>query len=164
MRKSSLLLNLQNFNPRSYKRSDLRKTKAPAMLIISIHAPTRGATTHPYRNRSYCYNFNPRSYKRSDLHLQNPFISDNISIHAPTRGATVSNNFSNAFNIFQSTLLQEERPSLSQSFSATLPISIHAPTRGATVCPFRNHNNSGYFNPRSYKRSDPGLVPEKKGD
>ena len=33
-----------NFNPRSYKRSDINHTKAPAMLIISIHAPTRGAT------------------------------------------------------------------------------------------------------------------------
>ena len=127
-----LLLRNSYFNPRSYKRSD---------LIVEI-------------SRFQPVDFNPRSYKRSDLRKTKAPAMLIISIHAPTRGATVSNNFSNAFNIFQSTLLQEERPSLSQSFSATLPISIHAPTRGATVCPFRNHNNSGYFNPRSYKRSD----------
>ena len=133
MRKSSLLLNLQNFNPRSYKRSDLRKTKAPAMLIISIHAPTRGATTHPYRNRSYCYNFNPRSYKRSDSHSSIPIPFIFISIHAPTRGATVCR------FIFCNMTKKYFNP---RSYK-------------------RSDRTDGteklwdfYFNPRSYKRSD----------
>ena len=58
--------------------------------IISIHAPTRGAThSHP--------------------EVMPPVP---ISIHAPTRGATIS--FAVRFSRpeFQSTLLQEERQSM----------------------------------------------------
>ena len=33
-----------NFNPRSYKRSDKLLNCQPGDIMISIHAPTRGAT------------------------------------------------------------------------------------------------------------------------
>ena len=33
---------------------------------ISIHAPTRGATLKHKEHMFFIYNFNPRSYKRSD--------------------------------------------------------------------------------------------------
>ena len=56
--------------------------------MISIHAPTRGAT----------------SYAAIHCGLTN------ISIHAPTRGATISFAVGSTLSIFQSTLLQEERP------------------------------------------------------
>ena len=82
-------LNHINFNPRSYKRSDIttkskslllkvfqstllqeerhaRKIVFRAILQISIHAPTRGATS----KQQCCLQLLP------------------ISIHAPTRGAT----------------------------------------------------------------------------
>ena len=59
-------------------------------IIISIHAPTRGAT--------------------NSLVVQN--YSKNISIHAPTRGATRLPCVGALNNEFQSTLLQEERPEL----------------------------------------------------
>ncbi len=55
--------------------------------IISIHAPTRGAT---------------------DEIIRNQFIED-ISIHAPTRGATLKRKSIIIYIKFQSTLLQEER-------------------------------------------------------
>ena len=76
---------------------------------ISIHAPTRGATS---------------SSKVG-------YASENISIHAPTRGATISQSGCRRKSLFQSTLLQEERP-------------------------YRRADAGGnhYFNPRSYKRSD----------
>ena len=99
------------FNPRSYKRSNC--------------------------NGAVCTwkdcNFNPRSYKRSDKsELELPLMCD-ISIHAPTRGATVGlpQNMTDLI-LFQSTLLQEERPRVSQQQFASWD----------------------YFNPRSYKRSD----------
>ena len=101
--------------------------------IISIHAPTRGATcfaaaiafSRSYFNpRSYkrsdsarckcenrSNNFNPRSYKRSDWLEGEKLTQLGISIHAPTRGATI---------ITAERCLPE-------------PISIHAPTRGATL-------------------------------
>ena len=55
--------------------------------------------------------FNPRSYKRSDAMNAELIKTSGISIHAPTRGATpamVRNTV--RLSIFQSTLLQEERP------------------------------------------------------
>ena len=54
---------------------------------ISIHAPTRGATSR------FLY----------------PLLACFISIHAPTRGATYEYLFRFYDVIFQSTLLQEER-------------------------------------------------------
>ena len=55
-----------NFNPRSYKRSDVKEATDMARALISIHAPTRGATIGiPVKAIDYV-----------------------ISIHAPTRGAT----------------------------------------------------------------------------
>ena len=57
-----------NFNPRTHEGCDKNPKAAKALLdMISIHAPTRGAT-HRYR--------------------QNSKSHWNISIHAPTRGAT----------------------------------------------------------------------------
>ena len=58
--------NLQNFNPRSHERSDADRATVNKGVTISIHAPTRGATTLTHNLEGY---------------LQ-------ISIHAPTRGAT----------------------------------------------------------------------------
>ena len=56
-------------------------------LLISIHAPTRGATTQ----------------------VESDDNETVISIHAPTRGATADINRSIFIQKFQSTLLQEER-------------------------------------------------------
>ena len=99
-----------------------------------------------------------------------------ISIHAPTRGATPYGLLTANVRLFQSTLLQEERPVLVKRSHTIHQISIHAPTRGATAyvrktgsgrdisihAPTRGATITGavlcllnrYFNPRSYKRSD----------
>ena len=78
--------------------------------VISIHAPTRGATSLKATEYKLSIDFNPRSHERSDETYKTLYISDLISIHAPTRGATV--------------FRRAERNSCR--------ISIHAPTRGAT--------------------------------
>ena len=76
------------FNPRSHERSDLKRCKYMRYKIISIHAPTRGATvpasashssvvfqsTLPREERPGSFpaavglmlHFNPRSHERSD--------------------------------------------------------------------------------------------------
>ena len=57
------------FNPRSHKGSDvIDPARTPRAYKISIHAPTRGATTFS----------------------GNVAVPTGISIHAPTRGATAS--------------------------------------------------------------------------
>ena len=108
--------------------------------LISIHAPTRGATLISASRLPYHLNFNPRSYKRSDDEIiRNQFIED-ISIHAPTRGATLKVFTLRINTLFQSTLLQEERH---------------------TFHPHRAFHQD--FNPRSYKRSDPTVPSEFTG-
>ena len=104
-----------------------------SITVISIHAPTRGATE---RGRRY-------------------FRTTIISIHAPTRGATPCRQKKSSMQIFQSTLPRGERPSaerlggvlwdfnprshegsdlLWSGYRTKLrDISIHAPTRGATL-------------------------------
>ena len=86
--------------------------KSPTCPIRNtIHAPTRGATSAV-------------AWKWK-LHI--------ISIHAPTRGATPYGLLTANVRLFQSTLLQEERPVLVKRSHTIHQISIHAPTRGATA-------------------------------
>ena len=107
----SCLAIFENFNPRSYKRSDNQQIQNYGKVeIISIHAPTRGATDD----------------------TASVLLDISISIHAPTRGATLKD----------------------KNGPVYLDISIHAPTRGATGILPMYSVSFGYFNPRSYKRSD----------
>ena len=147
-----------NFNPRSHERSDEVEAKRKAKLEISIHAPTRGATSLIFPHIRLDFDFNPRSHERSDVSDRHSCLCVGISIHAPTRGATLQTKEGVRLEIFQSTLPREERRSCSSTpsgiliFQSTLPreerhsdaerlseytnISIHAPTRGATVTMF----------------------------
>ena len=101
-------------------------------MLISIHAPTRGATFCPGFPLFGFWYFNPRSYKRSD-----PCTSSLCS----------------GMLLFQSTLLQEERPRKNYTpenfyrFQSTLLQE----ERRHTCTDETGHK---YFNPRSYKRSD----------
>ena len=57
--------------------------------VISIHAPTRGATWIRNTRRQLLIYFNPRSHEGSDrIDGSSCGVSIFISIHAPTRGAT----------------------------------------------------------------------------
>ena len=103
------------------------------MWRISIHAPTRGATLSGRIVNLMEIHFNPRSYKRSDgmptFHWCptldfNPRSYKRSDLPLPA--------LKNIRLIFQSTLLQEERPYRNKANAIALQISIHAPTRGAT--------------------------------
>ena len=145
------------FNPRSYKRSDSRtSSKYDRSDFISIHAPTRGATTSFAATICKLRLFQSTLLQEERLGADIMFLcSDNISIHAPTRGATrfrfrdnISTFYFNPRSykrsdllrhdllwellLFQSTLLQEERLCLFPEIFQLSSISIHAPTRGAT--------------------------------
>ena len=100
--------------------------------MISIHAPTRGATT--VHRKVWCHSryFNPRSYKRSD--------NDSGS------GSGGTSDFN------PRSYKRSDRTSTLERFRTE--ISIHAPTRGATCSRSPNRGLLYHFNPRSYKRSD----------
>ena len=121
-----------DFNPRSYKRSDILSFPTfSCLVLISIHAPTRGATPAIH------------SVFSSTLFQSTLLQEERLAGNSPNE----------VKQIFQSTLLQEERPgfdfihSLFVDFNprsykrsdivfrdihCIQKISIHAPTRGAT--------------------------------
>ena len=150
--------NLGNFNPRSHERSDGRReaeqretlisihaptrgaTKARGadngVTIISIHAPTRGATALVLSLRPLQMYFNPRSHERSDFqskHFFCFFFYFNPRSHERSDGAPIHGKCLN-FQ-FQSTLPREERRILWSSIAGYL-----------------------YFNPRSHERSDSNIA------
>ena len=55
-----------NFNPRSHEGSDIKPCSISRFFLISIHAPTRGATAASVSSFSPVCNFNPRSHEGSD--------------------------------------------------------------------------------------------------
>ena len=148
-----LLHVLQYFNPRSHERSDIEYSLDLDNIIISIHAPTRGATCEPIEFlKRYC-----------------------ISIHAPTRGATLTFCIFPPFLKFQSTLPREERRNCQNSFSLTKRFQSTLPREERHKPPYpitrhdtfqstlpreerprwvRLDNFLCYFNPRSHERSD----------
>ena len=102
-------------------------------LIISIHAPAKGATSIRYNFKIAIIHFNPRSREGSD---ESESASDEIftviSIHAPAKGATLQLTFCHCLCLFQSTLPRRERLDFLDCFDAQVLISIHAPAKGAT--------------------------------
>ena len=101
----------RDFNPRSHERSDhFQRTLWRLLCHISIHAPTRGATspgTTPLRWHWFQSTL-PREERRALYFLCYCLLW--ISIHAPTRGATVlSPAQQKVLSLFQSTLPREER-------------------------------------------------------
>ena len=101
--------------------------------MISIHAPTRGATAQPAPKEAHTSYFNPRSHEGSDGDLADHFVAVMvISIHAPTRGATLDKlNFVFVLNDFN-------------------PRSHEGSDRSIR----RGGASGAYFNPRSHEGSD----------
>ena len=103
------LFNSAGFNPRTHSGCDRHIGVEGAMMQVSIHAPTRGATyyhgtikrllwfqsTHPLGVRHkyelshiIVLSFNPRTHSGCDIVYIDSLLADYVSIHAPTRGAT----------------------------------------------------------------------------
>ena len=100
------------FNPRAHTGRDTSAFTVRVSTVVSIHAPTRGATfaslirkrsctfqsTRPHGARPYINSqprtivgFNPRAHTGRDFAVPNGGGRSRIvSIHAPTRGATVA--------------------------------------------------------------------------
>ena len=122
-----------DFNPRSDERSDDTQLIIYRADVISIHAPTNGATNSHIKEVLLFMHFNPRSDERSDQYRTDRYKHRcKISIHAPTNGATV-------YVI---------------GVCVGNGISIHAPTNGATPLSYYLTLVGMYFNPRSDERSD----------
>ena len=78
---------------------------------VSIHAPTQGATPRFFIRIVIFYCFNPRTHAGCDNYRNLSLDEKLVSIHAPTQGAT----------------------RLAVIVIVTYSVSIHAPTQGATM-------------------------------
>ena len=117
------------------------KNENPGLDIISIHAPTRGATRATYTHSRVVVDFNPRSHKGSDLNQFPGLYPDEISIHAPTRGAT-----------------ETEIPGKPPGVDFNPRSHKGSDTLKPVPWPVSRH-----FNPRSHKGSDSGAASNSGG-
>ena len=126
----SLMFQFQSTLPRGERRKAGSIVAAYAM--VSIHAPTRGATAVNgvwIVGRDVSIHAPTRGATQGRLSRTG---HRDVSIHAPTRGATALWDFAVATGEFQSTLPRGERRDVSRLSPMLIGVSIHAPTRGAT--------------------------------
>ncbi|SEP88061.1 hypothetical protein SAMN05421510_10081 [Nitrosomonas ureae] len=112
------------FNPRAHAGRDCNMILMECNDLVSIHAPTRGATsrkilssgissfqsTRPRGARLWMNTFircitrfNPRAHAGRDRYMIPCAINQGVSIHAPTRGATAVTYQPGTDMLFQST-------------------------------------------------------------
>ena len=121
-----------DFNSRPSARGDVSDCSIADISTISIHAPPRGATSHPVIFPSAAlFQFTPLREGRR-WRPRSRSQADRISIHAPPRGATAFYfPFCRGYK-FQFTPLREGRQIAEVVDKILFHISIHAPPRGAT--------------------------------
>ena len=126
------MLDVVDFNPRSREGSDDHYDYLFVRLVISIHAPARGATPgcgSPDIHRIFQSTL-PRGERRSSRPERNP--EQRFQSTLPRGERLVTDILSVLHLIFQSTLPRGERPTKPDKYSISTAISIHAPARGAT--------------------------------
>ena len=125
----SLFQSTHSHGVRLIAEADKRKSE-----LVSIHAPTWGATDGQSEICCILMSFNPRTHMGCDT--EKGRIATHVltvSIHAPTWGAT-----SAEIRIIKETSVSIHAPTWGATFSppklvtAKICVSIHAPTWGAT--------------------------------
>ena len=86
-----------SFNPRTHSGCDKEDSYCLAVFIVSIHAPTRGATDAGEHGRAVLSVSIHAPTRGATKFLFNDISHRYVSIHAPTRGAT-SNRFQSTFS------------------------------------------------------------------
>ena len=168
----------QCFNPRAHAGRDQSWGQPPiALITVSIHAPTQGAT-HPriaegkgkkvsihaptqgatWRRCVCCpptTGFNPRAHAGRDP-IFTRALGDircfNPRAHAGRDPGDVVNAVQDA--LFQSTRPRRARPDTIQCTSPPFLVSIHAPTQGATSTLTADNTIIYSFNPRAHAGRD----------
>ena len=107
------------------------------LKMVSIHAPTWGATYRPFKTQEECWfqSTLPHGERRGTTDTMGR--GHQVSIHAPTWGATYCLRYTGLVSSFQSTLPHGERRVTCNQLENSSTVSIHAPTWGATRGMFR---------------------------
>ena len=143
------------FNPRSHERSDKPFIYKALRTIISIHAPTRGATQLSPHPKTLSH-FNPRSHERSDAPKWDiDFTIPDFNPRSHERSDECKKSIRLLKVYFNPRSHERSDLFCFMRFAISSGISIHAPTRGATSISTSQTRPLQNFNPRSHERSDP---------
>ena len=121
-----------DFNPRTHEGCDPEWSVLTLYRIISIHAPTRGATHNGYQDqgRAGFQSTHPRGVRPRAMFTISGVPT--ISIHAPTRGAT----------------------QLSSANARAIPFQSTHPRGVRHLIEGGEDNGGDYFNPRTHEGCD----------
>jgi hypothetical protein len=143
------------FNPRPCTRGDQGDGVRRLLLLVSIHAPARGATCVRLEKPPEWYKIQSTPLHEGRLRVRPRLrLDDLVSIHAPARGATGLFGPSPRHGVFQSTPLHEGRPAGAfklpgeNQFQST---PLHEGRRSRTS----GWGRPASFNPRPCTRGDP---------
>jgi hypothetical protein len=123
--------------------------------VVSIHAPTRGATAVVHFLYVQTWGFNPRTYAGCDL--RDRMISEAVEKFQSTRshGARQKVTGKETKDLpFQSTHPRGVRQKQRDDLAEHIRVSIHAPTRGATCDWCKSSFPIKSFNPRTHAGCD----------
>ena len=147
----------KSFNPRTHTGCDRIASIVLPDVLVSIHAPTRGATGSPLRRRTASSSFNPRTHTGCDtpnLYPRIPALCFNPRTHTGCdNGTGYYHTRPGSFNPRTHTGCDCIRCKGGRDGG----VSIHAPTRGATLDCVLNHVRDSGFNPRTHTGCDTGL-------
>ena len=123
---------MPGFNPRPRTGSDYKGRFKQDGLLVSIHAPARGATMVLFGSLGQVPVSIHAPARGATGRARQRGVADVVSIHAPARGAT------------------RWRPLCHLAYA----VSIHAPARGATATSGKLTGETTSFNPRPRTGSD----------
>ena len=148
----------RRFNSRARKGRDQDQGALSRLLVVSIHAPARGATGPCYDTWYFHVVSIHAPARGATANCRHRGTQDAVSIHAPARGATKSSGYVARYAKFQFTRPQGARRVTHNTVWCQSAVSIHAPARGATGRTHRRGGAHGRFNSRARKGRDVGSL------
>ena len=145
------------FNPRTHEGCDGQfRHPFHYRLRVSIHAPTKGATSCGCSQASASYCFNPRTHEGCDPSLAGQKLSCRVSIHAPTKGATSYGTTLPTTSIrFQSTHPRRVRRTVTDQYIAAMEFQSTHPRRVRPVIALVAHLSKVKFQSTHPRRVRP---------
>ena len=131
-------------------------------VLVSTHAPARGATPSPSRRAASCARFNPRAREGRDrdrrLHVRD---LRPVSTHAPARGATAAAARGHIGAVVSTHAPARGATLQGRDHGGNRGVSTHAPARGATSALSGGTAETGFqpTRPRGARRQQGGNAP-----
>ena len=146
---------ISSFNPRTHTGCDYYPAFLVAPLIVSIHAPTRGATwqTPSCADVRLFQSTHPHGVRLCRPYF---FIKSSVLFQSTHPHGVRQRCFGSGLQIFlfQSTHPHGVRRVFAEDDGGNIGVSIHAPTRGATTNNVTDEAGKMGFNPRTHTGCD----------